>query len=171
MPEQDYALDRYVREKCLVVVETVTDEGDSGANPNWAGLLRTLELARAGEIDLVISLWRDRLFRGIYARRGFEQDIAEYGVRTLALNDTGSLIGDGMLDLLAEQQRADMGQKVRNGRKGKARTGKLPGVARVSWSFRLTEDKSNFEVEEKTMRGLRHGGTGPDARRGNQESR
>ena len=151
LPEQDHALKRYAKDKNLIVVETVADEGDSGAKPNRVGLLRILELARAGEIDLVVSLWRDRLFRDIYARRGFEQDLAEFGVRTLALNDTGSLIGDGMLDLLAEQQRQDMAEKVRNGRKGKARTGKLPGGSRVSWGFRLTEDKSNYEVEEKTM--------------------
>src|SRR5918997_6505824 len=133
LPEQDHVLDRYAKERGFVVVETVADKGDSGANPNRAGLLRILELARDGKIDLVVSVWRDRLFRDIYARRGFEQDLAEYGVRTLSLNDTGSPIGDGVLDLLAEEQRRGMGEKVRNGRRGKARTGKLPGGARVSW--------------------------------------
>lgn len=133
------------------MVEVVGDPGDSGANPNRAGLMRLLKLAEAGRIDVVVSLWRDRLFRDIYARRGFEQDLAEFGVRTLALNDTGSRIGDGVLDLLAEQQREDIAWKVRNGRKGKARTGKLPGDVRVSWGFRLTEDKSNFEVDPDTM--------------------
>ena len=156
LPEQDHMLDRYAREKGLVVVEKVADKGDSGANPNRAGLLRVLEVARAGKIDLVASVWRDRLYRDIYARRGFKQDLAEYGVRTLSLNDTGSSIGDGVLDLLAEEQRRGMGEKVRNGRKGKARTGKLPSGARVSWGFRLNEDKSNFEVDEETMRHVRH---------------
>ncbi len=155
LPEQRHALERHARGQGWEVVGTVADEGDSGANPNRRGLLCILELAEAGKIDVVVSLWRDRLFRDIYARRGFEQDLAEYGVRTLALNDTGSRIGDGVLDLLAEQQREDIAQKVRNGRKGKARTGKLPGGARVSWGFRLTEDRSNFQVDPEAMRHVR----------------
>ena len=42
LPEQDHALKRYAKDKNLIVVETVADEGDSGANPNRAGLLRAL---------------------------------------------------------------------------------------------------------------------------------
>src|SRR5215210_1143020 len=93
LPEQRRTLSEHAERQGWDVAEVVEDPGDSGADPNRPGLLRILELAEGGKIDLVLSWKRDRLFRDIYHRRNFEQDLAEYGVRTVSLNDTGSRVG------------------------------------------------------------------------------
>ena len=113
--EQRRTLQQHTERQGWEVVEVVEDPGDSGANPNRPGLVRILELAETGKIDLVLSWKRDRLFRDLYHRRNFEQDLAEYGVRTVSLNDTGSRIGDKILDVLSEEEREQIRERTRAG--------------------------------------------------------
>src|SRR5919112_3277357 len=127
LPEQLRTLSEYAARQGWEVVEVIEDAGDSGADPNRPGLLRILELVEDGMIDLVLSWKRDRLFRDIYHRRNFEQDLAEYGVHTLSLNDTGSRVGDKILDVLSEEEREQIKERSRAGKLGKAREGLIPG--------------------------------------------
>jgi site-specific DNA recombinase len=152
LPEQRRTLGQHAERQGWEVVEVVEDPGDSGADPNRPGLLRILELAQGGQIDLVLSWKRDRLFRDIYHRRNFEQDLAEYGVRTVSLNDTGSRIGDKILDVLSEEEREQIRERSRAGKLGKARKGLIPGGNAVHYGFRFVGDVAEaYEVDGGKM--------------------
>ena len=134
------------------MAETIEDPGDSGADPNRPGLLHILELAEGGAADVVLSWRRDRLFRDIYHRRNFEQDLAECGVRTVSLNDTGSRIGDKILDVLSEEEREQIRERTRAGKLGKARRGLMPGGNQVHYGFRFVGDTAErYEVDPDKM--------------------
>ena len=152
LPEQRRTLTEHAERQGWEVVEVVEDPGDSGADPSRPGLLRVLELAEAGKIDLVLSWKRDRLFRDIFDRRNFEQDLAEYNVHTLSLNDTGSRVGDKILDVLSEEEREQIRDRTRAGKLGKARKGLMPGGNQVHFGFRFVGDKAErYEVDEGKM--------------------
>ena len=148
LPEQRRTLEQYAERLGWQIIDVVADEGDSGANPNRSGLLRILELAETGAIDAALAWRRDRWFRDIFLRRGFEQDLYEYGVNLLALNDTGNPITDGMIDLLGEEERKEIAERTRKGKLGKARVGKLPGGNQVHFGFRFLGDTAEeYEVD------------------------
>ena len=152
LDEQRRTLAAHAGRQGWEVVEVVEDPGDSGADPNRLGLVRILELAEAGKIDLVLSWKRDRLFRDLYYRRNFEQDLAEYGVRTVSLNDTGSRIGDKILDVLSEEEREQIRDRTRAGKLGKARRGLMPGGNQVHYGFRFLGGKAEqYEVYPEKM--------------------
>lgn len=150
--EQRHALADYARVQGWEVVAEIADEGDSGADPDRPGLLRILELAESGAIDAAVAVKRDRFFRDLYLRRGFEQDLSEFGVRLIALNDTGSRIGDTVMDALGEEERLAIGERSRSGKLGKARAGKIVGGSSVHLGFRRDATGDHYEVDERGMR-------------------
>jgi site-specific DNA recombinase len=152
LDEQRRTLQQHADRQGWEVIEEVSDPGDSGADPDRPGLLRILELAEAGRVDLVLSWKRDRLFRDIYFRRNFEQDLAEYGVRTVSLNDTGSRVGDKIIDVLGEEEREQIKDRTRAGKLGKARRGLMPGGNQVHFGFRFAGDTAErYEVDPAKM--------------------
>jgi len=152
LPEQSRTLQQHTERMGWKVVEEISDPGDSGADPNRPGLLRVLELAETGAIDVVLSWKRDRLFRDIYHRRNFEQDLSEYGVHTVSLNDTGSRIGDKIMDVLSEEEREQIKERTRAGKLGKARKGLMPGGNQVHFGFRFVGNAAEkYEVDERKM--------------------
>jgi len=80
LDDQRRVLRDYTKREGYEVIEEVADEGDSGANPYRAGLVKIRELAETGEIDLVLATKRNRFFRDLYYRRGFERDLKRLGV-------------------------------------------------------------------------------------------
>ncbi|HET7271557.1 MAG TPA: recombinase family protein [Rubrobacter sp.] len=130
----------YVNSEGYAVVEKVADKGNSGANLYRAGLLKITELAESGQMDLVLATKRNRFFRDLYYRRGFERDLKRFGVSLKALDDTGNRIADGVMDLMGEEQRMEIARETRRGRMQRARSGEV--VAGVPpYGF-------NFEVED-----------------------
>jgi hypothetical protein len=105
-------------------------------------------MVQANVRKLMLSrLPRNRFFRDLYYRRGFERDLKRFGVSLRALDDTGNRIADGVMDLLGEEQRAEIARETRRGRMQRARSGEVvAGVA--PYGFRFTPDRKAFEVEE-----------------------
>lgn len=152
LDEQSRALKQHAERTGWEVVEEVSDPGNSGADPFRPGIRRLAELAEAGEIDVVLSWKRDRLFRNIVDRRDFEQDLAENGVRAVSLNDTGSRVGDKILDVLSEEEREQIKDRTRAGKLGKARRGLMPGGNQVHFGFRFVGGKAErYEVDPAKM--------------------
>ncbi|HET6658993.1 MAG TPA: recombinase family protein [Rubrobacter sp.] len=145
--DQRRVLREHARREGYEVVEEVADEGDSGANPYRAGLLKIRELAEAGAMNLVLATKRNRFFRDLYYRRGFERDLKRLGVSLVALDDTGNRIADGAMDLLGEEQRAEIARETRRGRMQRARSGEVV-TGTAPYGFRFTPDRKTFEVEE-----------------------
>ena len=150
LADQRRTLRQHAEREGFVVAEEVADEGLSGANLYRPGLGRVLELAGEGAIDLVLAAKRDRFFRDLYLRRGFERDLARHRVRLVALDDLNNRVADGVMDLLAEEQRREIAKETRRGRLQRARSGRV--VAGVPpYGFRFNADNTNFVVAEAEM--------------------
>jgi site-specific DNA recombinase len=70
-----------------VVGPPLVDEGISADNLTRPGLREIYRLAEAGEIDAAIATYRDRYFRKQLYRLMADEDLEEFGVRLMALND------------------------------------------------------------------------------------
>src|SRR5215208_1419418 len=152
LPEQLRTLTEYAARQGWDVAEAIEDAGDSGADPNRPGLLRILELAEGAKIDAALAWKRDRFFRDLYLRRGFEQDLYEHGVKLVALNDTGDFFGDTVMDALGEQERRQIAERTRAGKLGKARKGLMPGGNQVHFGFRFVGDTAEeYEIDPAKM--------------------
>jgi len=145
--DQRRALRQHAQRQGYAVVEEIGDEGLSGADPYRPGLLRILELSEARKIDLVLATKRNRLFRDLYLRRGFERDLSRHRVRLKALDDTDNPIADGVMDLLSEEQRREIARETRRGRMQRARSGRVVASA-PPYGFRFNHDNTSFVVEE-----------------------
>ena len=152
--DQKRELLRHAESEGYEVVETIVDDGYSGASRERPGLERILELAEAGEIGLAVASKRDRWFRSRLYRLMLDEDLAELGVRLVALNDTGNRIGDGVQDDFAEWEREVITERTRAGRFARARTGRLLVGQRALYGYRLTED-GRYEVHPVEMEGVR----------------
>lgn len=138
------------------VVEVIRlDEGYSGADPDRPGLRRMLELAEAGEVDVIRATKRDRLFRSRLYRLLMDQDLEEFGVRLEALNDIGLRVGDGLLDDFAEWEREQITERTMAGKAQKARSGKVVAGPYPVHGFRFSQDRDYYEVDEATMASVR----------------
>ncbi len=154
IPDQRRELLRHAEREGFEVVETVVDEGCSGASRERPALDRVLELAEAGEVGLAIATKRDRWFRSRLYRLMLDEDLAEIGVRLVALNDTGNRIGDGVQDDYAEWEREVITERTRVGRFGRARSGRLLVGCRPLYGYRLTEG-GHYEVCPTEMENVR----------------
>lgn len=137
------------------VVEVIEDDGYSGADPYRPGLRRVLELAEAGELDVVVAAKRDRLFRSRFYRLSFERDLKEYGVRLLALNDTGHKIGDGVLDDFAEWEREEIAGRLHGGIRDMIAGGEIKAGAKPPYGYRFDGTGKMLLVHEPEMSVLR----------------
>jgi site-specific DNA recombinase len=153
--EQLHTLRDHASQKNLEVVGEVSDEGYSGADPDRPGLLRVMELAESGEIDAVVAVKRDRLFRSRLYRLLLERDLEELGVELVALNDTGHMIGDGVMDSFAEWEREEITRRTLSGKRQKAREGKIIAGRLPVYGFRYTPDRDHYEVDEAKMLAVR----------------
>jgi site-specific DNA recombinase len=132
-------LEAYAREQGWEIVARITDDGYSGTDPTRPGLLEVLRLAQAGKIDAALATRRDRFYRSRLLRLATDQDLEDYGVQLLALDDTGHMVADSMLDSFAEHERTITRDRLMDGKRRKARKGQIPGGGYApygfSWSF------------------------------------
>lgn len=117
------------------VVARIQDDGLSGSDPNRPGLLQILRLASEGRIDAALATKRNRFYRSRLLRLATDEDFKELGVRLIALDDTGNMIGDSVLDSFAEWEREVITQRTRDGRLNKARKGEVPGGGYAPFGF------------------------------------
>ncbi len=153
--EQLYALREYAEREDLEVVEEVVDEGYSGASPERPGLMRVMELAESGKVEMVVATKRDRLFRSRLYRLLAERDLAEYGALLVALNDTGNRLADSFQDEFAEYEREQITSRTMAGKLQKAREGKVIAGRLPVYGFRYTPDRDHYEVDEAKMSAVR----------------
>ena len=159
IPGQLRELRGHAKREGLRVVEEIVDDGYSGSNPDRPGLRRVLELAEAGEVDVVAAWKRNRLFRSRLFRLLWEKDLKEAGVSLVALDDTGHRIADGMLDDFAEWEREEITRRTLDGKREKARSGRVIGGHPVSYGFGYAygldhkgrERVVGYEVREDAM--------------------
>jgi site-specific DNA recombinase len=131
-------LEAYCDQQGWEVVAVVEDDGRSGTDPTRPGLLELFNLARSGTIDVALAAKRDRFFRDRFLRLAMDQDLEEHGVRLLALDDTGHMVADSMLDSFAEYERTIIRDRLMDGKRRKARQGEIPGGGHAPYGFSWT---------------------------------
>lgn len=78
---QEADLSREADRRGFTVVEVVTEPAFERSEFHRPGLERQRELAKAGEIDCVLTWKRDRYFAGLGLRALFEKEMEPYGVK------------------------------------------------------------------------------------------
>jgi site-specific DNA recombinase len=155
IPEQLRELRAYAAREGYRVIEEAVDDGHSGADPHRPGLRRVMELAESGAVDAVLAKKRNRLFRSRLFRLLWDQDLGEFGVKLVALDDTGNRFGDAMQDEFAEWEREEIARRTQDGLLEKCRSGLVIKRKRAAYGFRSSEGGNALEVSEPEMEVVR----------------
>jgi site-specific DNA recombinase len=156
LSDQKRKLTEWAAKEGYEVLEVVEDGAWSGGFLERPGLDRVRERVAIGGVDAVVTLFRDRLARGVYAGL-LAEEFAEHGCRLIALNaqvddsPEGELHG-GMLDLIANWQRKKIAQLTQRGKLQKAREGKIVAAQRCpNYGFVFNESRDAYLVDPETM--------------------
>src|SRR5829696_5961144 len=128
------------------VVARITDDGYSGTNPTRPGLLEVLRLAQEGKIDAALATKRDRFYRSRLLRLATDQDLEDHGVKLIALDDTGHMVADSMLDSFAEYERTIIRDRLMDGKRRKGRNGEIPGGGYAPFGFSWTVNENGKQA-------------------------
>src|SRR5829696_4865191 len=139
LAQQLEALREYAGREGYEVLEEVADPGQSGASLERPGMDRVRDLVAAGGVSVVLAQDRDRFAREPAYHYILRQEFEEHGVRMCALNDRGDEspereLTDGILDQLAEFERAKTAERTR---RGKLRTARGEASAQLARPLRL----------------------------------
>lgn len=114
------------------------------------------DLVAGGGIDLVLAQDRDRIARDPIITGWLQIQFEQHGTRLRALNDpegddATTRLTTGILDQIAQFERAMTTQRTRRGRFQRAREGKVIGSGSPPYGFRYNADRTNFEVDPDTI--------------------
>jgi len=151
IPDQLRELRRHAQDRGYEVVEELVDDGYSGADPNRPGLLQLYELAHADAIDVVLATKRDRFFRDRLLRLLADRDLDDYGVKLVALDDTGNTLADEFRDGISEHFRQEFAEASRRGKRQKARGGETIGGGTPPYGYSYSADRKTLEIDPVTM--------------------
>jgi DNA invertase Pin-like site-specific DNA recombinase len=81
----------------------------------------------------------------------YDQDLGEFGVKLVALDDTGNRFGDAMQDEFAEWEREEIAKRTQDGLLEKCRSGLVIERKRAAYGYRASDDGNSLEVSEPGM--------------------
>src|SRR5215203_4401041 len=136
-------LESHARQHGWEIVARITDDGYSGTDPNRPGLLEVLRLAEEGKIDAALATKRDRFYRPRLLRLATDQDLEDHGVKLIALDDTGHMVADSMLDSFAEYERTIIRDRLMDGKRRKAKKGEIAGGGHAPYGFSWTVNENS----------------------------
>ena len=155
LPDQRAETLEYCARENLEVVREFEDAGYSGKFLERPDLDELRDLAASGGVDVVVVSKRDRLARGLYA--GYlKNEFKRRGVELVALDsiteDTpyGELL-ENTLDNFSEFERFMIADRMRRGKRSKAKQGKLIASPQSDYGFRYNETRDGYEVDELRM--------------------
>jgi len=155
LPDQRDEQLAYCALENLEVVREFEDAGYSGKFLERPDLDELRDLVATGGADLVVVSKRDRLARGLYA--GYlKNEFKRHGVELMALDsrteDTpyGALL-ENTLDNFSEFERFMIADRMRRGKRSKAKQGKLVACPQPDYGFRYDEARDGYEVDELRM--------------------
>ncbi len=128
--QQTEALLEYAVEHEFEIVEEIQDPGFSGAYLERPVLDRVRDLVEAGNVDVVLVQDLDRLTREPGHLWLLEQEFEVHGCEVRALNDDGDKSPEGelmrgMKGQIAKFERAKINERMRRGKKAKAKSGNV----------------------------------------------
>jgi site-specific DNA recombinase len=155
LPDQRAEALEYCVRKNLEVVREFEDAGYSGKFLERPDLDELRDLVTSGGVNVVVVSKRDRLARGLYA--GYlKNEFKRRGVELIALDsiteDTpyGELL-ENTLDNFSEFERFMIADRMRRGKRSKAKQGKLIASPQSDYGFRYNETRDGYEVDELKM--------------------
>src|SRR5215210_7822805 len=155
LPDQRNEQLAYCALETLEVVRELEDAGYSGKFLERPDLDELRDLVASGGIDVVVVSKRDRLARGLYA--GYlKNEFKRRGVELIALDsiteDTpyGELL-ENTLDNFSEFERFMIVDRMRRGKRSKAKQGKLVASPQLDYGFRYNGARDGYEVDELRM--------------------
>lgn len=80
-------LKRYCEARQWILIDEITDLGFTGANDKRPGLQKLLMLARSRQIDVVVVVKLDRLFRSLKHLVSTLHEFTELGVEFISIKD------------------------------------------------------------------------------------
>lgn len=160
------ALCREYAQKCgySIVAELAEDDRrpTSGASWNLAQLNRALEMARAGEYDVLIARELDRLARNLAKQLVIEEQLLGYGITVEYVFGDYANTPEGQLNkqiraVIAEYEREKIKQRMVGGRRRKVAEGEVIVHGNPPYGYRLVEidGRSMLEVVEETAQVIR----------------
>ena len=155
LAQQIEALREYADREGYEVLEEVSDPGQSGASLERPGMDRVRDLVAEGGVSVVLAQDRDRFAREPAYHYLLRKEFEEHGTKIRALNDRGDdppvgELTDGILDQLANYERAKIAERTRRGMMRKAREGRVV-VARPAYGFRYNEARNALVVCQPEM--------------------
>jgi len=178
LPSQIEACRKYVQEQGWDLVgEPITDAGISGAVLGRPGLERIRDMAEAGEINAVVVYEIDRLTRKLAHQLLIEDELEQAGVRVHYVlgqykdDDEGRLMKQ-IRGSIAEYERAKIEERMRRGKRAKAKAGSVMAHGHPPWGYKLekADGKTKLAVFEEEAHVVRliyqwyahgEGGVGP----------
>jgi site-specific DNA recombinase len=155
LPDQRAEQLEYCARENLEVVREFEDAGYSGKFLERPDLDELRDLVAAGGVNVVVVSKRDRLARGLYA--GYlKNEFKRRGVELAALDsmteDTpyGELL-ENTLDNFSEFERFMIADRMRRGKRSKAKQGKLVASPQSDYGFRYNDARDSYEVDEVRM--------------------
>jgi site-specific DNA recombinase len=152
LPDQRTKQIEYCVRENLEVVREFEDPGFSGKFLERPDLDELRDLVTAGGVDVVVVSKRDRLARSLYA--GYLKNaFKRRGVELVALDsrteDTpyGELL-ENTLDNFSEFERFMIADRMRRGKRSKAKQGQLVAGPQSGYGFRYNEARDGYEVDE-----------------------
>src|SRR3712207_3392510 len=138
------------------IAEEFEDRGYSGASLERPGLSRVRDLVAAGGVSVVVAQDRDRIARDPIITGWLQIQFEQHGTALRALNDPEedsptSRLTTGILDQIAQFERAMTTQRTRRGRFQRAREGKVIGSGSPPYGFKYRADRTNYEIDPDTM--------------------
>ena len=160
LAQQLEALRAYAAREGYAVLEEVVDPGQSGASLERPGMDRVRDLVAAGNVSVVLSQDRDRFAREPAYHYLLRREFEESGTKIRALNDRGDdspegELTDGILDQLAEYERAKIFERSRRGKLRKAREGKVIASIVPNFGFRYNEARDGYLIDGEAMATVR----------------
>src|SRR5918998_492454 len=155
LPDQRAETLEYCLGENLELVREFEDAGYSGKFLERPDLDELRDLVASGGVDVVVVSKRDRLARGLYA--GYlKNEFKRPGVDLVTLDsmteDTpyGELL-ENTLDNFSEFERFLIADRMRRGKRSKAKQGKLVASPQSDYGFRYNEARDGYEVDEVRM--------------------
>jgi site-specific DNA recombinase len=133
------------------LAEVIVDAGESAKNLDRPGMVRLLELVRAGAVDLVIIAKLDRLTRSVRDLADLLELLLKHGVSLVSVAeslDTGSASGRLVLNIMcavSQWEREAIGERTRDALAHKKGNGERTGTVR--FGYRLGLDGVHLEPD------------------------
>ncbi|MCA9992604.1 MAG: recombinase family protein [Anaerolineales bacterium] len=149
----------YAQEKGWQVVEALAedDRGASGASFDLPKLGRALELARAGEIDVLVVRELDRFARGLAKQLIIEGEFRRYGVTIEYVQGEYPDTPEGALNknikaVIAEYERLKIAERMTRGRRQSVKAGNVLTHGAPPYGYKTVkkeDGRTKLEIDEE----------------------